>query len=303
MRRRERDLGSEGAGQGRRDEARWLGDGPNTDVLDRATRLLRPLLAAFDPCFVGLDRVPTTGGNVFVGNHTMIGMLDYAVLYMELYRRLGVTVWSLADHFHYMVPLWRDLLLANGTFDGTRENCAAVLALGGNIMIFPGGAREVTRRSGEQNTLLWGDRTGFARVATAAGAPIVPIAFIGGDDWYRIVYDTNRILGTRLGDAVDARFRRHGMNIDGYVPSIIRGIGPTLLPRPERLYYWFGEPIVPSEFGDDPDDEVAVRKLRDAARDELSRGMSELLSLRERDPRRNPASFVRHLFRDRRPHP
>lgn len=277
----------------------WLGDGPSTAALDRAGRFLRPLLAAFDPCFVGLDRVPRSGGNVFVGNHTMIGMLDYAILYIELYRRLGVTLWSLADHFHFTVPLWRDLLLANGTFDGTHENCAAVLARGGNLVVFPGGAREVTRRSGEQNTLLWGDRSGFARMAMANDASIVPVAFVGGDDWYRIVYDTNRILGTRLGDAVDARFRRHGMNIDGYVPSIIRGIGPTLLPRPERLYYWFGDPIDPAEFGDDPDDDVAVRKFRDAARDELTRGISELLALRETDPRRNPSSFVRHLLHRR----
>lgn len=277
-------------------ETDWLGDGPDAAVLDRAVRILRPLLAVFDPCFVGLDRVPTTGGNVFVGNHTMIGMLDYAILYLELYRRLGVALWSLADHFHYTVPLWRDLLLANGAFDGTRENCSSVLARGGNIVIFPGGAREVTRRSGEQNTLLWGERTGFARVAMAADAPIVPVAFVGGDDWYRIVYDTNRILGTRVGDAIDTRFRRRGMHVDGYMPSIIRGIGPTLLPRPERLYYWFGEPIEPAEFGDDPDDEVALAKLRDAARDALSAGISELLALRQRDPRRNPSSFVRNLL-------
>lgn len=274
----------------------WLGNGPDVVRLRRAVTLLRPVLAAFDPCFVGLDRVPTGGGNVFVGNHTMIGMFDYALLYMELYRRLGVTLWSLGDHFHFTVPLWRDLLLANGTFDGTHANCAKVLERGGNIVIFPGGAREVTRRSGEQNTLLWEGRTGFARVALASGAPIVPIAFVGGDDWYRVVFDTNRILGSRLGDAVDARFRRHGMNIDGYLPSIIRGIGPTLIPRPERLYYYFGQPIDTAAFGDDPGNEVAVSKLRDAARDEVARGIAELLDLREHDPHRNPAAFVRHLL-------
>lgn len=277
-------------------ESRWLGGGPDTVVLGRAARLLRPLIALFDPFFVGIDRVPTRGGNVFVGNHTMIGMLDYAILYIELYRRTGVTLWSLADHFHYMVPVWRDLLLSNGTFDGTHENCAAVIAKRGNIMVFPGGAREVTRRSGEQNTLLWGERTGFARMAMANDAPIVPVAFVGGDDWYRIVYDTNRILGTRIGDAIDARFQARGMHVDGYLPSVIRGIGPTLLPRPERLYYWFGDPIEPSDYGDDPDNDVAIRKLRDAARDELSRGISELLAIRRRDPRRNPRSFVRHLL-------
>lgn len=278
-------------------EGAWLGDGPDVVRLRRAVTLLRPLLAAFDPCFVGLDRVPAAGGNVFVGNHTMIGMLDYALLYMELYRRLGVTLWSLGDHFHFTVPLWRDLLLANGTFDGTHANCAAVLERGGNIMIFPGGAREVTRRAGEQNTLLWEGRTGFARVALASGAPIVPVAFVGGDDWYRVVLDTNRILGTRLGDAVDSRFRRHGMNIDGYLPSLVRGIGPTLLPRPERLYYGFGEPIHTAAYGADPADEAVVIKLRDAARDKLSDGIDELLRLRESDPRRTPASFVRHLLR------
>jgi hypothetical protein len=46
-------------------------------------------------------------------------------------------------------------------------------------------------------------------------------------------------------------------------PPIVRGVGPTPIPRPERLYVWFGDPIDATRFGRRFDDTTAVRALGD----------------------------------------
>ncbi|MCC7078281.1 MAG: acyltransferase family protein [Acidimicrobiia bacterium] len=265
------------------DPAFELGPGPSEARLDRAARLLHPFLRVFDPHIEGLENVPEDTGALWIGNHTMIGMLDYAVFMLEIYRAKGVTFWSLGDHFHFKVPVWRDLLEANGTFPGTIENCLKVFARDGNIVIFPGGAREVTKRPGQAYQLLWGDRLGFARLAIRAGVPIIPFACVGGDDWYKVVFDTRHLLATPVGRPLDAAFARAGMSVDAYLPSLIRGIGPTLVPRPFPLEFAIAPPVRPSAFAD-LDEEDAATALRDEVRSVLETTIADTLKgRRERE--------------------
>jgi hypothetical protein len=49
-------------------------------------------------------------------------------------------------------------------------------------------------------------------------------------------------------------------------PPIVRGVGPTVIPRPECLYFWFGTPIDSRSFGSCCDDTAAARALRDDVR-------------------------------------
>ena len=84
--------------------------------------------------------------------------LPYLVRGLALLR--GVRVRGLADHFHFAVPLWRRLLAGSGAVPGTRQNCAALLAADGPVLVFPGGAREVYKRRNQRYQLLWGNRVG-----------------------------------------------------------------------------------------------------------------------------------------------
>lgn len=68
---------------------------------------------------------------------------------------------------------------AAGLVDPSEESCLAALAAGEQLLVTPGGAREA-RPSRDFYRLRWEGRQGFVRLALATGAPIVPLAVVGG---------------------------------------------------------------------------------------------------------------------------
>jgi 1-acyl-sn-glycerol-3-phosphate acyltransferase len=243
-------------------------------------RLLEPLRLIVDPVFLDLDRVPDERPLLFVGNHTIYGVIDVPFLVHELYSKRGITVRGLGDHFHFRVPVWRDLLTRGGAVDGTPENCAALMRAGQAILVYPGGGREVARRKNEPYKLVWKERLGFARLAIAHGCTIVPFGAVGVEHALDILVDANDILRTPLG----ALLRRTGMRTDVIMP-LARGLGPTPLPRPERFYFGFGEPVPTRHYGGEASDDAA-REVRDRVRAAVEDRIDALLAYRRDDPRR-----------------
>jgi hypothetical protein len=70
-----------------------------------------------------------------------------------------------------------------GLIDTSEESCLAVLERGEQLLVTPGGAREA-RPSRDFYRLRWEGRHGFARLALRTGAPIVPLAVVGGAEAY-----------------------------------------------------------------------------------------------------------------------
>lgn len=245
---------------------------PTPREIDRAFRALAPWRRLTRPRFEGMERVPDTGPLLFVGNHTLFGVLDVPLFAAELYAKRGIFVRGLADHRHFQVAGWGSILERLGIVDGTRENCGALLRAGEAVLVFPGGAREVAKRRGEAYKLLWGERVGFATMAIAHGATIVPFAEVGAEETYRILYDGDDLLRTPVG----ALLRRFDVKTD-FLPPVAVGIGP--FPRPRRMYFHVGEPIRPE--GHTPE------SLRDRTRDAIEAGIAHLLALREGDPHRS----------------
>lgn len=209
-----------------------------------AYRLTAPLRAYFSPRYYGLHNIKTRRPTLVVGNHTIYGMLDPLLLGAEVYRRRGVLLRGLADHAHFAVPIWRDLLQRLGAVDGTRENCAALMRAGESVLVFPGGGREVAKRKGEAYQLIWKQRLGFVRLAVQHRYSITPFASVGPDDAYTILIDANDIMQTPLWrvlqrTGIASEYLRDG---DAVMP-IARGLGLSPFPRPERFYFAFGKPI------------------------------------------------------------
>lgn len=254
---------------------------PSPRELERAFSLLAPLRALTSPKFFGLEHVPDTRPLLFVGNHTVWGILDVPFFFAALYEQKGIFLRGLGDHAHFRVPLWRDLLSRFGAVDGTRETCAALMRAGESILVFPGGGREVAKRRGERYQLIWKERLGFARLAIEHGCTIVPFAAVGVEDALDVVLDSSDLLRTPIGKAM----QRLGIRVE-IVPPLVKGIGPTPVPRPERLYFEIREPIDPCAFGSDPSDDVAARALRDRVKGEVEAGIASLLAHREGDPKR-----------------
>lgn len=197
-------------------------------------------------------------------------------MWMHLWRERGIMLRALGDHAHFKIPVWRSLLSHFGVMDGTRENCARLMGAGEHLLVFPGGGREVSKRKGEKYKLIWKERLGFAHMAIDHGCRIVPFAAVGAEDMLDIVLDADELLAGPLGRVA----RRLGVRSDVVFP-LVRGRGPLPIPRAERLYFHFGDPITPPAASDDP--HGAARTLRDQVKAAVQSGIDHLLGVQRED--------------------
>lgn len=264
---------------------------PTAAQVNLVRAVLTPWRLATSPRFEGLDNIPTDGPVLLVGNHTLYGLLDVPLMADEIYRNRGRFVRGLAENAHYKVPGWRDVLTAAGAVRGTRDNCRSLLAAGEAVVVFPGGGREVAKRKDEQYRLLWKERMGFARMAIEAGCPIVPFASVGIEDNFDIVIDADHQALTPIREAL----QKIGVNWD-LVPPVATGLGPTPLPRMERLYFSFAEPIDTTRWAGLHDDDTALREVRDLTRTAVEDRIASLQAKQEADPSRDFVARARLRF-------
>ncbi|MEW5809206.1 MAG: hypothetical protein AB1925_07120 [Actinomycetota bacterium] len=121
----------------------------------------------------------------------------------------------------------------------------------------------------------------------------MPVGLVGGDDVYRSVLERDgtwermtRGLGERL----------HG--VSGVGIPVVRGVGPTLAPRPQRMYLRFGQPISTTHAPTDTSARSWELMVKQRTQTALEAILHELQALRADDPfrRLNPLAW-RHAVR------
>lgn len=197
-----------------------------------------PLIDLWRPFVDGLEHLPRDGRFLLVGNHTQSGTEGFLIPYL-VRREIGTLVRPLTDRrFATMPGPAADLLAACGATVGSPESAGELMRHDQTILVFPGGGREIAKFKGEENTLRWQDRAGFARISAEHDYPIVPAGLIGGDDVYRSLTTRDGLFG-RFSQRITKALGAPG---DMAMP-LLHGIGPTLIPRPQRMYLRFAEPI------------------------------------------------------------
>ena len=240
--------------------------------------------AYFNPEFLGLWELDLEQPALWVGNHTLFGLTDAPLMVEHLYTQYGVMLRGLGDRGHFDVPWWGEMLVRNGMVLGTPENCSALMRAGQHVLVFPGGGREVMRRKGEAYRLVWKQRTGFARLAIEHGYDIIPFGSVGPDEAYDILLDANDVMATPLWQwlvrryGVDAKTRGGDM-----IPPLVRGIGPTLIPRPQRYYFGFGQRIPTRRLKGRAGDPKTLWTLREKVARAVEAQIEKLLVYREED--------------------
>ncbi len=220
----------------------------------------------FKPRFEGLDNLPAHNRILFVGNHTIYGLLDVPLLYRGIKQHAGLRIRSLGDHYHFMVPGWRNLARGFGVVDGTKENCRTLMEAGEPVLVFPGGGREVCKRKNEAYKLIWKNRAGFANLAAAHDYTIVPFAALGAEECYDIHFDASdvmRILPERLKQS---RLFTQALRGGEAIPPVVSGRFYTLMPKRTPFVFRLGTPISTAKTdASDPDQVWALReKVRGA---------------------------------------
>ena len=216
-----------------------------------ARSFIQPFKQYFQPEFFGIENIDATRPAMYVSNHAVIGILDVYPFAIELYLRKGIVLRALADSNHFRIPLWRDLISKRiGVVEASRKNCAAVMERGENLVVYPGGAREVCKKKGEAYELRWSDRSGFVRMAMQHGYDLIPVAAVGAEEAFTIVKDANDILNdTAFGKFLKLSGLAKTVFKDGdLLPPQVVGLGNTLLPLPVKLYFSFGERIATKQF-------------------------------------------------------
>ncbi|OBB83244.1 glycerol acyltransferase [Mycobacterium colombiense] len=256
-------------------------------ALDAVTDRLHPVVNLSRPYVDGLENLPPDGRFLLVGNHTQLGS-EVFMIPDAVRRSIGTRVRPLADrNFGRLRGLPADLMAAFGGVIGAPENARELMRHDETILVFPGGGGEIGKFKGEEYTLRWHQRSGFARLSVEHGYPIVPVGLVGGDDVYRS-WTTRDSAYAKFSAALS---RRLGGRPDMAMP-LLRGIGPTLIPRPQRMYVRFGSPIdTTTPLGVVNDQWVNIVKER--TRQRLEDILADLLQLRAHDPYRglNPLAW------------
>ncbi len=251
---------------------------PNTLKL-----LTAPLRAYFSPRFFGMDNIDPDKPTLFVGNHTLFS-IDYPLMVYEIYRQKGFSPRPLADHWLFDVPLFRTLIPKVGGVDGTPENCEKLMKDGQHLVVFPGGRHEALKKKDELYQLIWKQRTGFVRLAAKYGYSFTPFASKGPDSMYTILWDSKDIWESPIGKLLDSfSYTKNLFRSGEMMVPLVRGIGPTFIPRPERFYFAFGEPISTRGYKGKYKDQDAMLELRSKVEEALKTQIKILLHILDQD--------------------
>ncbi len=259
-----------------------------SEALQKIQGGIQPAIDVYRPYVDGLEKLPADGRFLLVGNHTQQAQAEILLIPHYVRRVTGTRVRPLADRrFGEAKGLGRDLIAAYGGVVGAPETARELMRHNETILVFPGGGREIAKFKGEEYRLNWHGRSGFARLAVENNYPIVPVGLVGGDDVYKSLVTRDSRLG-RLSQAISKRFSG---NADMAMP-IVRGIGPTLIPRPQRMYLRFGDPIETTKRARVSAD-TWVTTVRDNTQHEVEAILRDLLALRSQDPFRelNPLAW------------
>jgi 1-acyl-sn-glycerol-3-phosphate acyltransferase len=246
-----------------------------------------PLVDLYRPYVDGLENLPRDGRFLLVGNHTQSSVEALLIPYL-VRRAIGTRVRPLAvRNLGGMRGPAGDLLAACGAVVGAPETARELMRHDEPVLVFPGGGREIPKFKGEEHTLHWEGRAGFARLSVENNYPIVPVGLVGGDDVYQSLTTREGLWGRlsqRLSEKLSGR-------TDMAMP-LMHGIGPTLIPRPQRMYLRFAAPIDTTKPARIPE-EKWVATVKQKTQESLEQALAELLAIRNDDPYRelNPLAW------------
>lgn len=188
----------------------------------------------------GIENIPPAGRVVFVANHSgqlpFDGLVIGAAAFLEPPQPRLVR--SMVEYFVPTVPFASYLFSRWGQITGTPENCRRLLASEEAVLVFPEGARGISKPFSKRYQLAEFGK-GFLRLALETQSPIVPVAVIGAEE---------------QAPAINVRplaklFGLPSLPLVPYPPFV------PIVPLPVKYRLYFGEPI---HLTGDPDDDEDV---------------------------------------------
>lgn len=239
----------------------------------------------FDPIFLNTEELTNKKPALYVGNHTIYGLIDAPLMWDYLRQQHQINLRALGDKIHFKLPVWRKILASNGVVEGSPENCKALMQKGESILVFPGGAREVFKHKDEAYQLIWKNRTGFARMAIEHGYDIIPFAALGGDECFDIQLDAKDVQNNKASQWVINKFQLSDVVRGGeMIPTLATGVAKLPIPKPQRLYFSFGERVSTENLNTTSTEQWQIRDLVEQS---IEAQLRYLESYRKQDRKEN----------------
>ena len=133
----------------------------------------------------GLSHIPE-GPCLLVGNHNCIGVVNpeiwiFGAHYLSDKKRRPLK--ALGHDIVTRIPVASALSVKYlGYIPNNSQAAVQSLKEGNNVLVYPGGGWESCRPSSERDRIDFKNRSGFVKVARAAGVPIVPVVSSGAHD-------------------------------------------------------------------------------------------------------------------------
>jgi 1-acyl-sn-glycerol-3-phosphate acyltransferase len=220
----------------------------------------------------GAERIPSQGGVMLVCNHSGAlpwdgVMLKAALRHAHPDRR--ALRW-LTDDFVFHSPFLGAWLNRIGAVRACPENAERLLERGELLAVFPEGVKGITKPFRDRYQLQRFGRGGHIKLALRAKVPVIPVAIVGGEETYPVVY------------RVRAFAKALGLPFIPVTP-LFPWLGPLgLLPLPSRWHISIGEPLRELDGLDAyaAEDGVMVNDLNEQLRASVQRLVQDALRAR-----------------------
>jgi 1-acyl-sn-glycerol-3-phosphate acyltransferase len=206
----------------------------------------------------GIEHIPADGRALLVCNHG--GALPWDGIMLRTALRLHHASrrdlrWLVEDHvFH--APFLGTFVNRIGAVRACQENAERLLSREDLVAVFPEGIKGIAKPYSERYKLQRFGRGGYVRLALRTGAPVIPVAIVGAEDTYPLLYKVN------------AFSKSIGLPFIPVTPTF-PWLGPLgIAPLPSRWRISIGAPIreIERHEADAAKDEVLVHELNECAR-------------------------------------
>ncbi|MDG2047270.1 MAG: lysophospholipid acyltransferase family protein [Halioglobus sp.] len=251
---------------------------PNGLTIEIAYQIVKRV---FNPMVSGAQNIPK-GPCLFVGNHSLFA-LDGAIIRPIFLKELQRFPRAMGDKFLFTIQRVANILVDQGIVMGHPDVCRALMDAQQDLLLFPGGAYESVKPKSKLYELQWKERYGFVTLAAMHGYTIMPFGLVGPDDFYGHLMEGQDLPNSPLGKLLSHVGLLNADTRSDIIPPIPIGSLGTPLPKPQRCYLGFGQPINLSQYKSKKLAKGKVRSIREQVAEQIEIQLAELLLKREKD--------------------
>jgi len=157
---------------------------------------------------------------------------------------------TMVERFVTTLPFFSSFVNQNGGVLGDRTNCSQLLKRGESVLVFPEGLKGISKNT-HKFYQLQSFTKGFYRLAIKSGVQILPVAVVGAEEFYPLVYHPRKMA---------QKFGLPALPLTPLFP-LTGPLGAIPLPSPVDVI--IGKPYTaPSEINEATSDEQIIKEVK-----------------------------------------